>query len=103
MNNTSYFIDLILLSELKKLGCGPLRDDNDYPDADASCNISEHSDWLVTKQDWWTRSAYTSPYMYSIWTMYGDGELYDNAYYNENGVRPTITVSKEILDNYLGY
>lgn len=97
--DTSITGDLITLRELKSLGC-TISDDYSYTSG-LTCSNSEYKTWLVNSQYWWTRSASSSSPI-SVWMMNYFGNLSTSSYNDSmggNGVRPTITVSKEMLRN----
>ena len=90
--------DLITMAQLGDLGC-TIPSDYAWGDAeygDYTCNNSEHSEWLVNGQYWWTRSA-DSEGSSDVWMMYDDGILYTDYYNFPIGVRPVITISKSLL------
>ena len=88
---------LITLAELGNLGC-TVPTDYACGSGGWTCTGSEHSNWLINGQYWWTRSA-NSDYSFLIWLMYDDGSLYDSDYFsNGYGVRPVITISKSVLE-----
>ena len=91
--------NLITLRELGDLGC-IVSSDYSYSER-GSCVDSTFKNWLINNQSWWTRSVRTDQ-DYQLWWMYENGDLHgDNEYdIGLGGVRPTITISKEIL-NYL--
>ena len=99
---TEYNVDvvgnIITLSELGILGC-TIPSDYANDSGGWTCNNSQYSEWLVNNQYWWTRSAYSENAHY-IWMVKGSGSLnadwYDNSADDEIGVRPTITISKEL-------
>lgn len=107
-NYTSYIQDLtqdvtitsnlISLQELKSLGC--TISDTYSDDVTNSCMYSIYKTWLLNDQDWWTRSAYSGRDDY-IWVGSIGGGLYNRSYGSVYGIRPTITISKETLENYL--
>ena len=83
--------DLITISELGKLGCTI---PTDY--TMGTCDSSEYSDWLINGQDWWTSSII---YDTNRWGVSGSGELIDVDIYDlALGVRPVITIPKEVLN-----
>ena len=91
---------LITLRELKALGCTITED---YSHAsDLTCENSEYKSWLVNKQYWWTRSAFSgNPNI--VWMVTYFGELQAWSYKDPmggNGVRPIITISKDTLKQY---
>jgi surface protein len=90
--------DLITLSELKALEC--LIPENYGSGTSKSCADSSYVDWLVNGQSWWTHSANAdSPDI--IWNVGATGYLSQHGNIFSHGVRPTITISKEALKNYL--
>ena len=83
--------DLITISELGKLGCTI---PTDY--TMGTCDSSEYSDWLINGQDWWISSII---YDTNRWGVSGSGELIDVDIYDlALGVRPVITIPKEVLN-----
>ena len=87
--------DLITLAELGNLGCTvPI--DYAWGSGGWTCTGSEHSNWLINGQYWWTRTAF-SDFSGSIWILFDDGDLYSNYYYINSGVRPVITISKSLI------
>ena len=86
---------LMILSELKSLGC-TINDDYSGG-SNLTCANSEHKSWLVNGQYWWTRSAYPGNSS-GVWIVRGDGTFSDINYdLNDRSVRPVITLSKETL------
>ena len=89
------FGNLISLNELNNLEC----DVNIEEPLDVNnCFNSQHSEWLVNGQNWYTRIRY--PEMYDKVFVVG-ADSYINAVSTDNpsGLRPTITISKETLRN----
>ena len=80
--------DLITVSELIELGV----DESTY------CDL-EGPSWLSNGQLWYTSSSGPEN-SYEVWAVW-DGCLGLDAYDGDSGIRPTITISKEILKNYL--
>ena len=96
--STSISGDLITVTELGNLGC-TINDDYSYKAGlTLTCANSEHANWLVNGQQWWTRSANTG-YGSNVWYVHTDGRLDFNSSYINFGVRPVITISKEDLEN----
>ena len=96
--STSIAGNLITLAELKALGC-TINDDYTYTSG-LTCVNSEHANWLVNGQNWWTRSAYPDS-SYGVWRVRTSGVLVGDDYSNTNsGVRPVITVSKSAFSAY---
>ena len=89
--------DLITLKQLKDLGC---RIPDDYGENYGGNNSNlTYGTWLVNGQKWWTRSA-TPESSDNVWVMREDeGNFYHSEYNNSYGVRPVITISREILKN----
>ena len=91
--------DLITMAQLGDLGC-TIPSDYAWGDAeygDYTCNNSEHSEWLVNGQYWWTRSAYSEGSI-SLWIVDDDGSLGSHrGYIINDGVRPVITISKSLI------
>ena len=88
--------DLITMTQLGNLGC-TIPTDYAWGDGGWTCTSSEHSEWLVNGQDWWTCSAYPEIPV-SIWIVYADGKLRDDISASYYGVRPVITISKSLLN-----
>ena len=88
--------NLITGKELINLGCEV--DENYLWSGHDNCKTSPHSLWLINGQTWWTTAAYFKDVIYAGWA---DGTLGDDSYGDVKGVRPTITISKETLKNYL--
>ena len=88
--------DLITLSQLKMLGC-TINDDYSNTGIE-TCVDSEYVDWLVNGQYWWTRSVNPNGGIY-IWDVRLSGDLFTLFYNNTDGIRPVITISKEVLEN----
>ena len=91
--------DLITMAQLGELGC-TVPSDYDEADGGWTCTNSEHKNWLINSQDWWTRSASPKDSTY-IWFVKEDGNLINYDCQAENGIRPTITISKETLKKYV--
>lgn len=97
--------DLITLKELSNLGCVyPSEYELTNLQETRTCENSIHIEWLANEQFWWTKSA-ESTNENEIWRVDSNG-LLDTSNFAINdgwsrGIRPTITISKEILDNYL--
>ena len=99
--------NLITVSELMSLGCTGANADYTVT-GNETCKNSEHYNWLVTSQFWWTRSAYPGDSTV-IWRMTAteNGGLYAGSYMSGNygeggydvphGIRPIITLSKNSL------
>lgn len=93
--------DLITMAQLGELGCTIPSDYAWISDANSrTCNNSDHSEWLVNGQSWWTHSAYSGTSSH-IWMMIGSGNLSNDRYNNGDGVRPVITISKAALEGRL--
>ena len=91
--------DLITISELGELGC-IVPTDYAYGSGGWTCTGSEHSNWLINGQYWWTRSAFSDDFN-NVWTVDPDGYLSaDNFNYNFV-VRPVVTISKKTLKKYV--
>jgi len=101
INGNSVTGDLITVLQLGNLGCTI---NEKYKNGSYDCLSSEHKDWLINGQKWWTKSA--SPYEDGtkdgkyIWKVREDGTLGIRSIGNGQGIRPTITIDKETL-NYL--
>lgn len=97
LEDTSISGDLITLTELKALGCVVPTDYAGISDySGRTCINSPYKSWLINGQYWWTRSASSGSSSY-MWVLSAGGGLYSNSYSRDNGVRPVITISKEIL------
>lgn len=88
--------DLITMTRLGNLGC-TIPTDYGYGYGGWTCTSSEHSEWLVNGQGWWTRSA-NSGSSASMWFMNDGGSLSHGNFYYSYGVRPVITISKSLLN-----
>ena len=87
--------DLISLTELKILGCTV---EDDYSDSGGlTCSGSSNFEWLYNGTKWWTKSV-SAGYSDRVWRFSADGSLYLYFYGNTAGIRPVITVSKEVLN-----
>jgi hypothetical protein len=97
--DTTLHGDLITLNQLQQLEC-TIKED--YASATGlTCANSQYSKWLVNNQSWWTKSA-SSEYSDAIWHSSFNGYLGAGNYeFNYAAIRPTITISKEALKNYL--
>ena len=94
--------DYVSLNDLRNLDC-TIYDSYSWSNP-STCVNSEYSSWLINGQKWWTKTM-------GGWGMYfvetsgvlGNGQYYDNggSLFEVAGFRPTVTVSKEILANYL--
>lgn len=95
--NTEYDVsvtgDLITLSELGELGC-TVPTDYAWGSGGWTCTGSEHKDWLINGQYFWTRSVSS---INAVWVMLSGGQLGDYDCNGSNGIRPVITISKEKL------
>jgi hypothetical protein len=91
--------NLITMTTLKNLGC-TITDNYSISSETLSCTNSQHVLWLVNGQSWWTRSAYSGN-ADDIWIVSTDGSLYGfqqgNFYGGRYGIRPIITISKNVL------
>lgn len=96
--DTSLSGNLITLKELEKLGCVI---STDYSIQDGmSCESSKYASWIINNQWWFTRSA-GPDYNRMVWVLTPVGKLNDDSCTDIDGIRPTITISKETLDKYL--
>jgi len=86
--------DLLTLEELGRLGC-TISEDYSWGVGAWTCLLSQHKDWLVKGQSWWTRSA-DSEHENNIWFITDYGDFYYDAGH-PNGVRPIITISKKTI------
>lgn len=87
---------LMTMTELKPLGC-TISDDYSYI-ADLTCANSEHADWLLNGQTWWTRSAFYQGNM--IWLVKDTGLIsMGNGSSNAATIRPVITISKSAISS----
>ena len=94
--------NLITLAQLKELGC-TINDDYRRTSG-LTCANSKHADWLITDQNWWTRSVVTSN-SWNLWVVFSSirsGELFIYDYSDGKIIRPVITISKSDLKS-LGY
>ena len=94
--------NLITLAQLKELGC-TINDDYRRTSG-LTCANSKHADWLITNQNWWTRSVVTSN-SWNLWVVLSSvksGELFIYDYSDGRIIRPVITISKSDLKS-LGY
>lgn len=90
--------DLITLKDLEALGCTV---PSDYASGSGGWNCYDSPyGWLANGQDWWTCSA-SSTYSNHVWNVLNDGRLNYYGYHSNIGVRPTITISKELCDDLL--
>ena len=92
-------IDLITLQHLKELEC-VISEDYTRADNIARCDGSPYSNWLINGQEWWTRSS-SPTYVRYVWTVGMNGYLYTQFFSNTYGVRPILTISKELLEEYI--
>jgi surface protein len=90
--------NLITLKDLETLGC-TIPVNYDIESEESNCYNSPYG-WIVNNQLSWTRSA-NSTDNYGIWYLVNSGPLNFNHYRASFGVRPTITISKSSLENYL--
>ena len=66
--------------------------------ADLTCANSEHADWLLNGQTWWTRSAFYQGNI--IWLVKDTGLIYmGNGSSNDATIRPVITISKSAISS----
>jgi len=91
--------DLITLKILKVLGCNII--DSYSWNSSANCLNTEYDTWLNTGQRWWTKSASTGGE--TIWIVHIDKSLQTNLYTVKNGVRPVITISKDLAKRLISY
>lgn len=89
---TNVYGDLITLKQLKGLGCD-VTDDYSMTMDGMRCNNSANLYFLENSQNWWTRSVFSSEYIYygvpGVSFNYG----YDYGYsYPSAGIRPVITI-----------
>lgn len=99
LGTTNVTGDLITMKQLKSLGC-VIQDDYNWSGSE-TCNNTPYS-WLINNQKWWTKSAGSEDSR--IWVVFPKnetGRLSDEYYFSQYGIRPTITVSKAALNNYL--
>lgn len=97
VNDEYLKVDLISLSQLKKLGCSLISD----PDLYGKCDSSPHSAWLINGNDWWTKTAISSEDFYVV-----NNSDIDNQYFRDDaaesfgkyGVRPVVTISKDYIN-----
>lgn len=94
--------DLITLSQLKNLGC--YITDN-YSD-DGTLNCKNTYSWLTAVDSWWTKSADSNSSDYVWWVSYDYVVSYysygsPSSTYGQNGVRPVITISKDLARRYV--
>ncbi len=90
-NDSTITGDLISKSQLISVGC-------DF--TENTCNNSQYANWLVNGQFWWTKT-YAGKETKYIFILRGDGVITHDPYDETNGVRPTITISKETLKKYV--
>lgn len=83
---------LITLEEMQILGC----QSTELGDPRNTCNESQHKDWLINGNSFWTRSTYGGE-VDRIWRMYSDGFSNFDYYGSHYGVRPVITIPKVLL------
>ena len=86
--------DLITSADLYDLQCNVNQNYNYF--SDVNCNNSPFAEWIVNGQNWWTKSAYPHSDV-DLWKVEIDGRLNGNKHTSSNGVRPVITVSKNIF------
>ena len=86
--------DLITLADLYDLQCNVNQNYNYF--SDVNCNNSPFAEWIVNGQNCWTKSAYPHSDV-DLWKVEIDGRLNGNKHTSSNGVRPVITVSKNIF------
>ena len=92
--DTSLSGNLITLTELKSLGC-TIKDDYTF-ESDLTCKNSKYISWIANGQRWWTLSAYSSRNDF-VWFVYNGGSLSCYTYTELHGIRPVITISKNVL------
>lgn len=98
LGSTNVTGDLITLKQLKSLGC-TIRDDYNWSGSERCANTYS---WIINGQWWWTKSAGSEDFR--VWVVYPksySGILSDDDYRYGTGIRPTITVSKAALNNYI--
>ena len=90
--------NLITLNELKTLDCDITEDYSDT--SSGTCVNSKYKTWLINNQTWWTRSANASQAS-GAWIVQKDGTIngIDDALSHHGGIRPTITMSKEVYED----
>ena len=104
IDDTSMTGSLVGIGELSSLGCIFEEDSASF-----NCSVSPYSEWLINDQHWWTRIAEGNWYSYLSMAVGRDGYSFGRVfvpgqgYWSEtnSGIRPTITVSKTALSNYL--
>ena len=94
--------DLMTLKQLSSLGCVIPTNYEYVADSNGrTCSNSEHIGWINNNQRWWTKSA-VFDYPEYVWIVGIDNHLGVGLYNYSRGIRPTITISKESLKEYVG-
>ena len=62
------------------------------------CLDSPYDSWIANDQFWWTSSA-SNRYSDLITYADGMGHIANNSYYDSQGIRPTIVIAKNDLEN----
>lgn len=96
-NDTDIEASIITLNQLKELGC-TINDDYSKG-SNVTCKNSNYLKWLDNGQTWWTVSA-VSTNSASLWLFISGGTLGLGACTSSYSIRPLITISKDILENY---
>ena len=101
--DTSISGTLITLSELADLECSV---DDDYRyNFSGTCEGSSYADWLSNGYSYWTRSAVCDDNAMAfsfVWSVSPLGD-FEYEFDGVHGIRPTITISKEGLEDYFKY
>ena len=103
-NDMSLTGTLMTLGDLKNLGC-TINDDYTFDYATENglltCADSAQASWLINGQTWWLRSA-SANNGGCAWYLGGSGRLgYEWTTFSAAGIRPVITISKNVLKDYL--
>ena len=102
LNDIDVSGNLITLKEMGNLGC-TFPDDYGWiaDDSARTCTVSKYFSWLINGQRWWTRSvsAVDKTHVWNVSAI--DVFRGDNFKEAKRGIRPIITVSKDVLREYL--
>ena len=98
VNDSNISGNLITLQELKSLGCSINEDYSMW--YDSSCRNSDYIDWIISEECWWTRSAIGSSST-DLFFVNMHGDISADIFLRGMQIRPTITISKNALKDYL--
>ena len=90
--------NLITLAELGSIGCKiPTNNDSKQGEIEGNCQNLPYSDWIITDQEWWSRSADASSATKVYRIMHNSKSRATEATTVVSGIRPVITISKDAL------